>query len=192
MTKTLLKTVLGAGVLVGVAAVSYTAGAAKAKQAVQTPAPEIKWEPLMGGPLQMAKLWGDRDKGPEYAMLLKFPAGMDSGMHAHTADYHAVSLQGTWIHTVEGDTAPAKELPPGSYVFQPGKQMHNDVCKAGKIECIVFVHQHGKGDFIPSKKPAEKAAAPAAPAAPAHAAPAAPAAPPAPAAPAAPGAPAKK
>ena len=134
----------------------------------------------MGGPLQIAKLWGDRDKGPEYAMLLKLPAGSDSGMHAHTADYHAVLVQGTWVHTVEGDAASVKDLAPGSYVFQPGKQMHSDVCK-GKQDCIIFVHQHAKGDFIPSKKPADKpadkAAAPAAaPAAPA-AAPAAPAAP---------------
>jgi hypothetical protein len=83
---------------------------------------------------------------------------MDSGMHAHTGDYHAVSLQGTWVHTVEGETTPAKELPPGSYVFQPGKQMHDDACK-GKQECIVFIHQHAKGDFVPAKKPADKAAA---------------------------------
>jgi Domain of unknown function (DUF4437) len=158
MTKMLTKTVVGAMVLVGVAVVSYQAGAAKAKEAMQVPAGEIKWEPLMGGPLQMAKLWGDRDKGPEYGMLLKFPAGMDSGMHAHTGDYHAVSVQGNWVHTVEGETTPAKELPPGSYVFQPGKQMHDDACK-GKQECIVFVHQHAKGDFIPGKKPVDKAAA---------------------------------
>jgi quercetin dioxygenase-like cupin family protein len=159
MTKTFSKAVLGAMVLCGVAAISYAAGAAKAKQAaMQVPAGEIKFEPLMGGPLQIAKLWGDRDKGPEYGMLLKFPAGTDSGMHAHTGDYHAVSLQGTWTHTVEGEPASAKELPPGSYVFQPGKQMHQDVCKAGKTDCIVFVHQHAKGDFIPEKKPADKAA----------------------------------
>jgi len=157
MTRTLMKAALGAMVLVAVAAVSYRAGAAKAKEAVQMSAAEIKWEPLMGGPLQMAKLWGDRDKGPEYGMLLKFPGGMDSGMHAHTGDYHAVSLQGTWVHTVEGETVPGKELPPGSYVFQPGKQMHDDLCK-GKVDCIVFVHQHAKGDFIPAKKPADKAA----------------------------------
>jgi len=170
MTKTMMKMMLGTAVLVGVAVVSYQAGAAKAKVAIQTAAPDIKWEPLMGGPLQIAKLWGDREKGPEYAMLLKMPAGADSGMHAHTADYHGLAVQGTWVHTVEGDAASVKDLPPGSYVFQPGKQMHQDVCK-GKVDCIVFVHQHGKGDFIPAKKPAaDKAAAPAA-------APAAPAAP---------------
>ena len=110
MTKTMMKMMLGAAVLVGVAVVSYQAGAAKAKVAIVTAAPEIKWEPLMGGPLQYAKLWGDRDKGPEYAMLLKMPAGADSGMHAHTADYHGLSIQGTWVHTVEGDAASVKDL----------------------------------------------------------------------------------
>ena len=177
MTKTMTKMLLRTAVLVGVAAVSYAAGAAKAKMAIVTAAPEIKWEPLAGGPMMHAKLWGDRDKGPEYAMLLKVPAGGDSGMHAHTADYHAVAVQGTWVHTVEGDPASVKDLGPGSYVFQPGKQMHDDQCK-GKQECIIFVHQHGKGDFIQPKKPAaDKATAPAAAPAPAAPAPAAPAAP---------------
>lgn len=161
MTKTATKTMLGVVVLCGVAAISYAAGAAKAKEAMITPAGELKWEPLMGGPLQIAKLWGDRDKGPEYGMLLKVPAGFDSGMHAHTADYHAVAIQGPWVHTVDGDTTPGKELTPGSSVFQPGKQMHDDLCKAGKTECIVFIHQHAKGDFIPKKTDAKVAAKPA-------------------------------
>ena len=124
MKKTLTKMALGAVVLTGVAVVSYNAGAAKAKEALQMPAGDIKWE-AMGGAMNMAKLWGDRDKGPEYGMLLKFPGGTDSGMHAHTGDYHAISIQGTWVHSVEGETTPAKELPPGSTVFQPGKQMHD-------------------------------------------------------------------
>ena len=62
------------------------------------------------------------------------------------------------MHTVEGDATPGKELAPGSYVFQPGKQMHDDVCKPGKVDCISFIHQHAKGDFIPAKKPADKPA----------------------------------
>jgi hypothetical protein len=149
--------------VVAVAGVSYTAGAAK-KEAVMMAASEIKWEPYATGvPLQVAKLWGDRAKGGEYAMLLKMPAGFEAGMHAHTGDYHGVNVQGTWVHTVEGDTSPPKELPPGSYVFQPGKQMHNDVCK-GKTECILFLHQHTKGDFIPAKTAAPAKGADAKPA----------------------------
>jgi len=161
MMTSVKKNVLLGLVMVGVAGVSYAAGAAKGKAPVNIPAGELTWEALGPGmPLQMAKLWGDRAKG-EYAMLLKLPAGFEAGMHAHTLDYHAVAVQGTWVHTNEGDTNPPKELAPGSYVMQPGKAMHNDVCK-GKVDCIIFVHQHGKGDFIPAKAPAgEKAAAPA-------------------------------
>ena len=151
MTKSTKKHILSALVLFAVAGLSYAAGAAKAKQGVITAATDLVWEELMpGGPLKMAKLWGDRSKG-EYAMLLKEPAGFEAGSHAHTLDYHAVLVQGTWVHTVEGETSPPKDLAPGSYVMQPGKQFHNDVCKS-KTECIIFVHQHGKGDFIPAKK----------------------------------------
>lgn len=60
------------------------------------------------------------------------------------------------MHTNEG--SPPVELPPGSYAMQPGKQPHDDVCK-GTTDCILFIHQHAKGDFIPVKPPAEKPAA---------------------------------
>jgi len=167
MIKPMRKHILSVLVLFAVAGLSYAAGAAKAKQGVITAASEEVWEDLApGGPLKMVKLWGDRNKG-EYAMLLKLPAGVEAGSHAHTADYHAVLVSGTWVHTVDGDASPPKDLGPGSYVMQPGKQFHNDVCK-GKADCIIFVHQHAKGDFIPGKKddkaaakPAEKAEKPA-------------------------------
>lgn len=160
MTSSVKKNVLRAMVLFGVAGLSYAAGAAKGKAPVNTPAAEIKWEEYAPGvPLQIAKLWGDRTKG-EYGMLLKLPAGFDAGLHAHSADYHAVSVTGTWVHTNDGDTSPAKEFPPGSYVMQPGKQMHNDSCK-GKTDCILFVFQKAKGDFIPAKAPAKPAEKPA-------------------------------
>lgn len=177
MTNTTKKRILGSMVLAAVAGLSYAAGAAKGKAPVNVGAADIKWEEYAPGtPLQVAKLWGDRAKGGDYGMLLKLPPGFEAGMHAHTGDYHAVSVQGSWLHTNEGD-ANAKEFGPGSYVMQPGKQFHNDVCKS-KTECVLFVHQHAKGDFIPAKAPkavasaAAPAAAPAVPAAPAPAAPA--------------------
>ena len=163
MKNTLRKRLAGALVLAAVAGLSYAAGAAKGKEAVNmSMATDIKFEPYAPGvPLQVAKLWGDRTKGGEYGMLLKLPAGFEAGMHSHTLDYDAVLVQGTWIHTNEGDTNPPKEMAPGSFVFQPGKANHNDVCKS-KTECIIFVHQHGKGDFIPVKvAAADKAAKPA-------------------------------
>ena len=139
------KVLASIAVLVCVAAVSYAAGASKAMKVV--PIGDIQWEPYAPGvPLQVAKLWGDRTKG-EYAMLLKMPAGFEAGMHAHTADYHGVAISGRWVHT-DSEAGDGKELAPGSYVFQPGKQMHDDFCK-GTSECILLIHQHAKGDFIP-------------------------------------------
>jgi quercetin dioxygenase-like cupin family protein len=155
MSKNITKTIVGALVLAAVAAGSYTAGAAKGKEAANVAANEMKWEPLAPGmPLQKVALWGDRDKGGDYAMLLKLPAGGEAGMHSHTGDYHAINLTGTWVHTNEGGSA--HELPPGSYVMQPGKQFHNDACK-GTVDCIIFVHQHAKGDFTPAKTAEKKA-----------------------------------
>src|SRR5690554_541203 len=70
-----------------------------------------------GNPLQVAVLWGDRTKGSDDAMLLKMPAGFEAGRHTHSADYHGLAVQGTWVHTNE-DAKPV-ELPPGSYAMQP-------------------------------------------------------------------------
>src|SRR6266511_25944 len=160
MTQRMKKNLSAVLVLAAVAGVSYAAGAAKGKQAVITPMSDIKFEPYApGSPLSAAALWGDRTKPGEYGMLLKMPAGFESGFHSHTAAYYAELIQGGWVHSIEGDTSAAKVLSPGSYVFQPGKQNHNDQCKPG-ADCIVFIHQHAKGDFIPAK-PAKEAAAPA-------------------------------
>ena len=140
---------LGMGLaLVATAALGFVAGAAAKKEGVMWAPSEEKWVPLaQDSPLTKVALWGDRDTGPDYAMLLKLPAGAHAGMHSHTADYYAIAVQGDWVHTFEGGQP--KELAPGSYVFQPGKQMHDDECK-GTTDCIIFIHQHGKGDFIPA------------------------------------------
>jgi hypothetical protein len=145
--KAIVKTVRGMFVLALVACASYAVGVAQGK-AVNMPASAIKWVPYApGSPLQLAVLWGDRAKG-EYALLLKMPAGFEAGRHTHTADYHGLAVQGTWVHTNDG--AKPIDLAPGSYVLQPGKQVHNDSCK-GTGECILFIHQHAAGDFMPAK-----------------------------------------
>ena len=137
-------------VVVGVAAaiIGVAAGEASAQEqaagAVNLPAEELGLAP--GQPVVV---WGDRAQPGEdgYGMFLVLPAGVEVGMHAHTGDYYGINLRGTWVRTVEGDPV-EKELPPGSYVFQPGGQFHNDRC-AGPDDCVLFLHQHAAGDFIP-------------------------------------------
>jgi len=110
------------------------------------PSDEMDWKELNpGSPVKMTRLWGDRSTG-EYAMLITIPAGFVAPIHAHTGDYYGVNLTGTWRHSFEGSEQ--KDMPPGSYVFQPGMGWHGDAC-IGAEDCILFIHQHVKGDFIP-------------------------------------------
>ncbi len=137
-------------VLAAVAGTVYVGGAIGADMGTMIPAGELVFKPIApDSPVGVAEIWGDRTQG-EHGMLIKIPVGFEAGLHSHTGDYHGINLQGTWIHTMADGTT--KELPPGSYVMQPGTQNHNDVCK-GPGDCILFIHQYVKGDFIPAKKP---------------------------------------
>jgi quercetin dioxygenase-like cupin family protein len=99
---------------------------------------------------QLAVLWGDPTRGPS-AMLMKFPQGA-LGMHAHTADYHLVVLQGTMKHWDEDQSeADAQPLGPGSYWFQPGKQVHGDACVSS--QCVLYLNWADKRDgYAPPPK----------------------------------------
>ena len=130
------------------AMVGFGDPAASAGTGTMLPADEMQWQEMApGSPLKIVVIWGDRTKG-EYAMLLKIPAGFVAPIHAHTGDYYALNLTGTWRHSFDGGEE--KALPAGSYVFQPGLGMHGDAC-VGPEDCILFIHQHVKGDFIPKQ-----------------------------------------
>jgi hypothetical protein len=100
---------------------------------------------------QLAQLWGDRGSG-QAGVLLRTPGGFKSGIHAHTADYRALVIAGTWIHTVpEAGESNGVELRPGSYWTQRRDQMHADECKPG-AECIVFVFTEAKYETYQPKE----------------------------------------
>ena len=109
---------------------------------------DLEWAPMAeGSPVMAVTLWGDETTGP-YGALLKLPPGTEVPLHAHTGDYSGINLQGTWRHYF--DDGEDLELPPGSYVFQPGKALHGDVC-IGDQECILFVRQDVGRDYIPKE-----------------------------------------
>lgn len=143
--KSLWKRLLGSSLIAAAALGSHAVAADAGKM---LPAEAIQWQEMgPGSPIKIAILWGDRNSG-EYAMLLKMPAGFVAPIHAHTGDYHGMNVTGTWRHSFDGGED--RTLPPGSYVFQPGMGMHGDAC-AGPEDCILFIHQYVKGDFIPKK-----------------------------------------
>ncbi len=143
-----IRAVAALGVVLMIVGLSHRAlGQRQPATGIHLPSTALKWEPFApGAPVDVAPLWGDRTKGGDYGMFLRLRAGQEAGMHAHSADYHGVNVQGTWIRTIQGDPV-LKELPPGSYVFQPAKQFHNDRCK-GPEDCILLIHQHAVSDVI--------------------------------------------
>jgi Domain of unknown function (DUF4437) len=132
--------------LIAAAGLGYASDSAKV--GTMSAPDQMQWQEIgPGSPLKIVMLWGDRTKG-EYAMLLKLPAGFVAPIHAHTGDYHGMNLTGTWHHSFDGGEE--RDLPPGSYLFQPGMGMHGDAC-IGPDDCILFIHQYVKGDFIPKQ-----------------------------------------
>ncbi|RYZ41642.1 MAG: DUF4437 domain-containing protein [Myxococcaceae bacterium] len=114
----------------------------------QTAYDKLAWTELMPGGPAVHVLWGDMKKGP-YGLLMKFPAGFDSGLHTHSADYHGVLVKGRMTNTSEGVT-PAGAVESGSTWDQPGKVVHRNQC-APESECVMLIAQDKPFDFAPAK-----------------------------------------
>lgn len=148
MTKRYL---LAALMCAGFTAAPTGAGAETLPGPTRLYADEMKWEPMAeGSPLKIVKLWGDHTKDASYGMLVKLPAGFSTGMHSHSQEYVTIELQGRKVHRFK-DEATAKPYTPGSITYETPGHVHEDVC-LGPEDCILFIHQGKKFDFLPEKK----------------------------------------
>jgi len=95
----------------------------------------------------ISELWGDRERDGGYGELVQVPAGFDSGLHAHSGDFHGVLVKGTWIHVDENGKGSSTPLPPGSYIRQAGRGMHIDRC-ISKEPCVLFIFQYARADVL--------------------------------------------
>jgi hypothetical protein len=147
MKKLAIVTVVGS--MVGA---SFIAGVAVGKTTAQPKfiaAEEVKWDDVGGA--KLGNLTGDYKKGA-YGALLKMPAGFTSPMHSHTGAYEAIEIQGTSSHWLKGeDGTKAKKMTPGSYWSMPGKSDHVSACAVGQ-DCIFYVWQKTKFDFVAAKE----------------------------------------
>ena len=112
----------------GTGATPAAGAKAGATQGTFTTSDAIPWKPVdpKHPGLEMFAVWGNPNEGASL-MLQKFPAGMDSGWHTHTA---------------------AQTGGPGSVWSQPAGQVHDDKCEEGG-DCIIAVYFHDKLDFKP-------------------------------------------
>ena len=126
---------------------------AGATQGTFTTSDAIAWKPLdpRHPGLQISVVSGNPNEGASQ-FLQRFPAGMDSGWHSHTAAYQGVVIQGKFTHTFKG-SAP-QTGGPGSVWSQPARQIHDDKCEEGD-DCIIVVSFHGKLDFKPADRTAQ-------------------------------------
>ncbi len=141
------------GVACALAGLAVGVLAAPARQMVLVPSQDATFvpiDPARPGEASYAVLRGDPARGPS-AMLLRF--GKASGeLHHHSSDYELVLLEGTMKHrTASEPEAAARPLGPGSYWFQPGKQVHADSCLTD--ECLMFVSWTGKRDSMRAGPP---------------------------------------
>jgi len=132
----------------GTVATPAAGAKAGATEGTFTTSDSIPWKPVdpENHPgLMMFTVWGNPNEGPSL-ILQKYPAGMDSGWHWHTAAYQGVVIQGKFTHTFEGATPQTGG--PGSVWSQPARQVHDDKCEEGG-ESIIAVYFHDKLDFNP-------------------------------------------
>ena len=107
---------------------------------------DFKWHELMPG-FSISRIW-EEDPNGDNALMAKISARTTLPRHSHTGSYHGILVQGNWVHSnAKGEDF---SLMPGSYVYQTGKVNHGDRCE-GKVDCLIFVHRHVAGDFIPEK-----------------------------------------
>lgn len=104
-------------------------------------------------PIMISELWGNRDEDGGFGELVRLPPGFNSGLHAHSGDFHGVLLEGIWVHEGPNGAGKEKRLLPGSYVRQAGGGMHVDRCVSDE-PCVLFLFQYARADVIwpePSK-----------------------------------------
>lgn len=98
-------------------------------------------------PIMIGELWGDRRADGGFGELVRLPPGFNSGLHAHSGDFHGVLVKGVWIHEGPNGEGRNTRLPPGSYVRQAGGEMHVDRC-VSDVPCVLFLFQYARADIL--------------------------------------------
>jgi beta-alanine degradation protein BauB len=117
------------------------------------PVQNLQWRPQAPNlPIMISELWGNRDRDGGFGELVQVPPDFNSGRHAHSGDFHAVLIKGTWIHEAPNGEGSSQRLMPGSYIRQAGGEMHIDRCVSAE-PCVLFLFQYARADVIWPDRP---------------------------------------
>jgi mannose-6-phosphate isomerase-like protein (cupin superfamily) len=106
---------------------------------------DLKWKP-MGNGIAAAAVSGDMDKGPS-RFFLKYPAGLVTPMHHHTANHHVTVISGSITLTVGGKE---HRLGPGAY-FMLGDRAKHVAKVEGMEEAVFFIQAEAPWDVVMAK-----------------------------------------
>jgi quercetin dioxygenase-like cupin family protein len=112
---------------------------------------DAKWgpvDPKQPDGMKMAFVFGDPKTGP-VGFMIELPPKANGGIHSHTSDYHAITLEGTPAHWLPHEKGEGEPVEPGTYWFQPGGYDHGDRCASDK-PCRAFVFMDKALDFKPA------------------------------------------
>jgi len=114
------------------------------------PPNQFDWQTTDEG-VAFAPLVGRRFEEP-YMAMVRLPGSIVSPAHLKTADMFGVVVSGTMTHAAVGaDPAEQVLLPAGSFYKIPANLPLISQC-VSQADCITFLYQDGKFDFLPSEQ----------------------------------------
>ena len=134
--------------VVAIAAALFSAApvlAAQTGKSVVLAKADLKWKD-MGNGIAAAAVSGDMDKGPS-RFFLKYPAGLVTPLHHHTANHHVTVISGSVTLTVGGKE---QKLGPGAYFMLADRAAHTAKVE-GKEEAVFFIQADGPWDVVVAK-----------------------------------------
>ena len=130
------------------AALGLPALAAEQVTVTNIPTANLAWDETEEG-VAFAPLVGDRFV-ESYMAMVRLPAGLVSPPHVKSANMFGVVISGTISHlAIEADPSDEVLLPKGSFYQVPAGLAHVSKC-VSKTDCVTFLYQDGKFDFLPT------------------------------------------
>jgi mannose-6-phosphate isomerase-like protein (cupin superfamily) len=120
--------------------------AADAGKSVVMAKADLKWKSMGDSGVAAAPVSGDMEKGPS-RFFLKYPVGLVTPMHHHTADHHVTVISGTITLTVGGKE---HRLGPGAY-FMLGDRAGHVAKVEGNEDAVFFIQADGPWDVVMAK-----------------------------------------
>jgi hypothetical protein len=112
------------------------------------PADRMEWRRQTPNlPIMISLLWGNREADGGFGEMVQLPPGFNSGLHAHSGDFHGILIRGIWVHEGPNGEGREQRLLPGSYVRQAGGGIHVDSC-VSEEPCTLFLFQYARADIL--------------------------------------------